>query len=72
MTVSIRCSDFVAARHWLRLAHPGIDIRIESRVVATRFGVGGRQPVRQYRVYGSTDTLPTIPTPPSLTPIYTV
>ena len=72
MLVEIRGVDFVAARRWLRRAHPGIDLRVESRIVATRFGVDGRQPVRQYRVFGSTDTLPQAPIPPSLTPVYTV
>lgn len=72
MLVSIRCADFVSARHWLRRAHPGIDLRVESRIVATRFGVDGRQPIRQYRVFGSTDTPPQTPIPPSLTPVYTV
>lgn len=72
MLVEIRGFDFVAARRWLRRAHPGIDLRVESRIVATRFGADGRQPIRQYRVFGSTDTLPQAPIPPSLTPVYTV
>lgn len=72
MRVEIRCADFVSARKWLRRAHPGIDLRVESRIVATRFGADGRQPIRQYRVFGSTDTLPQAPIPPSLTPVYTV
>ena len=72
MLVEIFGPDFVSARAWLRRAHPGIDLRIEGRIVATRIDSRGRRhPVRQYRVFGTTNTLPIVPCPASLTPVYT-